>query len=152
MLLGTRIEDTLIGGPSFGILFKGDEIVEIDGELVTCENILDALRGSDIPGSKVNVRVRRKKPFNEDASKDLTPRKRTEETVEVTRMATAEIADRRRIFDLFTVFKVEFDGFESDQQNDRVNILVLFSLTGPSCSKQRLRSPCSSTRNHRTLD
>ena len=109
MLRGTRIEDTLIGGPSFGILFKGDEILAIDGDPVTSDSVLDALKGSDIPGSKVDIRVRRKKSNAEEVSEDSPTKKRIELSVEVTRMATADIADRRRIFDLFTIFKVMID-------------------------------------------
>ena len=107
MLQGTRIEDTLIGGPSFGVLFKGDEILEIDGKAVNSDTILEFLRGSDIPGSKVTISVRRKRASSRLQSRDDSPmRKQLQETVEVTRMATADIADRRRIFDLFTIFKV----------------------------------------------
>ncbi len=114
MLHGTRIEETLIGGPSFGILFKGDEILKIDGKAVSNDDIVQALTGSDIPGTKVLLAIQRH-ISSMDLSRDLDDDDITlagtviEMTVELTRMATAEIADRRRLFDLFTVFKVLID-------------------------------------------
>jgi hypothetical protein len=129
MLRGTRIEDTLIGGPSFGILFKGDEILAIDGDPVTSDSVLDALKGSDIPGSKVDIRVRRKKTNAEEVSEDSPTRKRIELSVEVTRMATADIADHRRIFDLFTVFKVTIDRLQRLVFKERCDMVYLIHRT-----------------------
>jgi C-terminal processing protease CtpA/Prc len=111
MLHGTRIEETLIGGPSFGVLFKGDDILKIDGKPVSSDDIVDALRGPDIPGTKVLLTIQRhisSMDLSRDPDDDelLISGTVTEMTVELTRMATAEIADRRRLFDLFTVCKV----------------------------------------------
>ena len=63
MLHGSRIEDTLIGGPAFGIIMKGDMITKVDGVAVrkNYAMVLDALRGSDIPGSTVAVTVHRQR-------------------------------------------------------------------------------------------
>jgi PDZ domain-containing secreted protein len=121
MLHGTKIEGTLIGGPSFGLIFKGDDIVRIDGEDVTSESVLEALRGSDIPGSKVTITVQRQTAVSEEPGV-VIPSSRPEMhngniDVEVTRMATADIAEHRRIFELFTVFKVHFSSVATVPRN-----------------------------------
>ncbi len=112
MLHGTNIEGTLIGGPSFGLIFKGDQIVRIDGKEVTSDSVLEALRGCDIPGSKVTITIQRQNPSPEDPGLAIQNNRLKMHDgyvdVEVTRMATADIADHQRIFELFTVFKVRF--------------------------------------------
>jgi hypothetical protein len=114
MLHGTKIEGTLIGGPSFGLIFKGDQIVRIDGKDVTSETVLGALRGCDIPGSKVTITIQRQNPVSEMPGLAIQNNRLKMHAgdenvdVEVTRMATADIADHQRIFELFTVFKVHF--------------------------------------------
>ena len=57
MLHGTKIENTLFGGPAFGHLMKGDILVKVDGSPVSENSILSDLRGTDIPGSKVAMTV-----------------------------------------------------------------------------------------------
>lgn len=118
MLHGTKIEGTLIGGPSFGLIFKGDQIVRIDGNDVTSETVLGALRGCDIPGSKVTITILRQIPALEEPGL-VVPNNSLKlhdgyVDVEVTRMATADIADHQRVFELFTLFKVclIFRGYE----------------------------------------
>jgi hypothetical protein len=120
MLHGTKIENTLIGGPAFGLLKKGDILIKIDGQPVSEENILTALRGSDIPGSKVVLTVNRLKGDAPDTrhyggnymsaspSPDISADEEDLEQVDIdiTRIATAEIADRRRMFDMFTFLEV----------------------------------------------
>jgi hypothetical protein len=120
MLHGTKIENTLFGGPAFGHLLKGDILVKIDGAPVSEESILSDLRGTDIPGSKVALTVRRKGDANSsgrNAPKEHYPFDSPSisfddddaEEIEfvITRMATAEIADRRRMFDHFTSLQVQ---------------------------------------------
>jgi hypothetical protein len=110
MLHGVRIENTLIGGPSFGLLEKGDIITRIDGEYVTEVEVFEKLRGCDIPGSQVVISVERYpniSPYSSRNSRDMDRDVEAQEIdVQVTRMATAEIADRRRMFDLFTLLEV----------------------------------------------
>jgi hypothetical protein len=109
MLHGIKIENTLIGGPSFGLLEKGDVIVRIDGEDVTEADVFEKLRGCDIPGSQVVITVERfgsNSPLSARSLRDFDGLDTREVDVVVTRMATAEIADRRRMFDLFTVLEV----------------------------------------------
>jgi hypothetical protein len=114
MLHGTKIEGTLIGGPSFGLIFKGDQIVRIDGKDVTSETVLGALRGCDIPGSTVTITIQRQSPVSEEPGLVIQNNRLKLHAddgnvdVEVTRMATADIADHQRIFELFTIFKVCF--------------------------------------------
>ena len=119
MLHGTKIENTLIGGPAFGLLRKGDILIKIDGQPVSEENILTALRGNDIPGSKVVLTVNRLKGEVPDTryhgnymsaspSPDISADEEDLEQIDIniTRIATAEIADRRRMFDMFTFLEV----------------------------------------------
>jgi PDZ domain-containing secreted protein len=114
MLLGTQVKNCLIGGPAFGRLQKGDMIVKIDGHRVNEDNILPRLLGSDIPGSEVIITVHRRKEGDKDdigseycglhsniAGVD-------ELDIGLTRISTTEIADRRRMFDLFTVLEKHF--------------------------------------------
>jgi hypothetical protein len=120
MLSHTAIEHLVVGGPAYntGMLGKGDEIIRIDGKDVHMllqlpphkhglathqqpgffsprqgyEQLGAALTGSDVPGTPLKLTV---KKF------------RTGEIREVilTRMATEMIADRRRLFELFTCLK-----------------------------------------------
>ena len=133
MLHGTKIENTLIGGPAFGLLAKGDILVKIDGQPVSEENILTALRGSDIPGSKVVLTVHRvkgevpniKSSFRKQTnyvsaspSPDISADEEDMDEIDIsiTRIATAEIADRRRMFDLFTFLEVRIFNISSWNQ------------------------------------
>ena len=112
MLLGTQVKNCLIGGPAFGRLQKGDLIVQIDGYDVNEENILSYLLGSDIPGSQVIITVQRTKEGTmENIRSEYCENHNTlvgvdEFQVDLTRISTAEIADRRRMFDLFTFLEV----------------------------------------------
>ena len=68
-------------------------ILKIDGTAVTRDNVSSLLVGSDIPGSTVTLTV--KKGFSNVID------------VVLARMATEVIADRRRLFELFTDIKEE---------------------------------------------
>jgi hypothetical protein len=111
MLHGKKIENTLIGGPSFGILEKGDFIVSIDGENVSEENVYEKLKGCDIPGTEVSITVERCGNTTSSSVRSLSDFEQLDSRkieVSVSRMATAEIADRRRMFDLFTIMEVRY--------------------------------------------
>lgn len=118
MLHGTKVINTLVGGPAFGYLMEGDIILKIDGQEVSIEDVSIYIRGHDIPGSKVTFTVLRRKAqacvdneadpkspyspdiYSEDGNLD-------ELEISITRVATAEIADRKRMFDLLTFSKVD---------------------------------------------
>jgi hypothetical protein len=68
-------------------------ILKIDGTAVTRDNVSSLLVGSDIPGSTVTLTV--KKGFSNVID------------VVLARMATEVIADKRRLFELFTDMKEE---------------------------------------------
>ena len=118
MLHGTKVENTLFGGPAFGHLIKGDILVKIDGVPVSEETILADLRGSDIPGSTVVLTVLRSKQCTDslqnqerhspiDAPNFSADEDDMDEIdIRITRIATAEIADRRKMFDHFTSLQV----------------------------------------------
>ena len=112
MLHGVRVENTLIGGPSFGLIERGDVIVRIDGEIVTESDVFERLRGCDLPGSQVLITVERygsNSPLSAKSLRDFEALDSREVDIHVTRMATAQIADRRRMFDLFTLLEVFFN-------------------------------------------
>ncbi len=112
MLLGVQVQNCLIGGPAFGRLQKGDLIVKIDGNDVNEHNILPYLLGSDIPGSHVIITVQRKKEGimgnieSEFCGLHSNLADVDELDVGLSRISTVEIADRRRMFDLFTFLEV----------------------------------------------
>jgi hypothetical protein len=150
MLHGNRIENTLFGGPAFGHLMQGDIIFRIDGQPVSEQSILSDLRGSDVPGSKVVLTIlrskraqksrRRRFPTRPSAdSPDIAADDNNLEEIEViiTRMATAEIADRRAMFDHFTFLQVLSYFFSVVNK-----LLTATSCAGALCYKRRRRS-CS---------
>ena len=95
MLIGTVIDNMVIGGPAYNSdrLEKGDTIVQVNGKPVSAEELPDMLIGDDIPGTSVVITVQRgEEQFN----------------LSLTRMATETIADRRRMFELFTTLKVDY--------------------------------------------
>ena len=109
MLHGTKVENTLIGGPSYGLLEKGDIIVRIDGQDVTESNVYAKLKGCDLPGTEVLITVERSGTMSPLSVKSLSDFDHLDAkivVVPVLRMATSEIADRRRMFDLFTTLEV----------------------------------------------
>jgi len=84
------ITHVLTGGPAFKSkrMHKGDFILLVDGAQVAGEKMTDALKGNNTPGSKVKLTIR----------KGTTGKI---ESVELIRVLTATIADKRRLFDLF---------------------------------------------------
>lgn len=95
MLNGCQIDNMVVGGPAWNShqLEHGDEILKVDGRTVDADDILDGLVGNDLPGSTVRLTVRKDIPGN------------SLETVTLHRMASEVIADRRRMFELFTSIK-----------------------------------------------
>ena len=93
----------VIGGPAYnsGELAKGDVIMEVDGKAVTEENIHDALLGSDVPGTAFVVKVKRS-----NISTNQQELSAGADEVQLTRMASETIADRRKMFEHFTSLKV----------------------------------------------
>jgi hypothetical protein len=112
MLLGTQVKNCLIGGPAFGRLQKGDVIVKIDGRDVNEHNILPYLLGSDVPGSQVMITVQRTNTNsmgNLGSEYCVLSSSRAQVDVldiDLIRISTEEIADLRRMFDLFTYLEV----------------------------------------------
>jgi hypothetical protein len=86
----TVVSHVLTGGPAFKSkrMHKGDYIMLVDGAEVSGESMTEALKGSNKPGSKVRLTIKKK-----DSGKI--------EIVELVRTLTATIADKRRLFDLF---------------------------------------------------
>lgn len=101
-------------------LQNGDEIVQIDGTTVKSkEEILPLLRGDDIPGSTVVVtvkKVRFENSFSNIQAHQKIPADRLSfhqkgngntQQVSLVRMPTEHIADRRKLFELFTELKTQ---------------------------------------------
>ena len=86
--------------PAFGKLLKGDEIVSVDGAAVEAANLPAALIGHDVPGSVVSLGVRRQ-DFG-----DLL-------TVLVKRVESSHLADKRRLFELFTAIENHIDSLST---------------------------------------
>jgi S1-C subfamily serine protease len=61
MLLGTTIDNLVVGGPAYNSrqLFRGDVISKVDGVPVTQSNVHEAIVGNDVPGSQVTISVAR---------------------------------------------------------------------------------------------
>ena len=61
MLLGTMIDNLVVGGPAYNSrqLHHGDIILQVDGIPVTQTNIHDVMVGKDMPGSPVVLSVAR---------------------------------------------------------------------------------------------
>lgn len=82
----------LVSGPAFRSkkIVKGDEILSIDGDSnLQGDAIFDALKGNNTPGSEVTLMVKK-------ADTALI------EEVVLYRMLTTEIADKRKMFDIWT--------------------------------------------------
>ena len=64
MLLGTMIDNLVVGGPAYNSrqLHHGDIILKVDGIPVTQNNIHDVMVGNDTPGSPIVVSVARGGP------------------------------------------------------------------------------------------
>jgi len=94
MLSGCKVESCLIGAPAWNSeqMSTGDVIEEVDDQAVDDTTVQMALKGSDEPGSMVKLRIRRKK----NAESVL---------VMLQRMASVVVADKRRLFELFTGIK-----------------------------------------------
>ena len=105
MMNGAMIDNMVIGGPAYNSeqLSKGDIILEVDGRPVNSENLHEALLGADVPGTQFVIKVKKAGSGGMWGSEAGTVK-----SVILTRMATEVIADRRRMFELFTDLKVDF--------------------------------------------
>ena len=86
MLNGCTIDDTMPGSPSFlsGQIKGGDVVETVDGKGVTPETLVEAIRGSDLPGSKMDMQLR---------GPD-----RTLKTVSLLRQPRKQVLERRDLF------------------------------------------------------
>jgi DNA repair exonuclease SbcCD ATPase subunit len=89
------IDNMVVGGPAYNSrqLDKGDVVVDIDGKMVTSDNLSQLLVGSDIAGTPVTITVKKGSKTG------------VKKTVTLLRMPSEDIADRRRLFELFTAMK-----------------------------------------------
>jgi hypothetical protein len=84
------VESVMMGGPAFasGNICKGDCIVKVNGDFVQGNDLLEKIVGDDVPGTLVTLTLKR-------GPADLLD-------VTLKRISTDEVADRRKMFDLFT--------------------------------------------------
>ena len=103
MFHGNVIESMVVGGPAFNCqqLDRGDELLQVDGQPVTEANRHRLLIGKDLPGSQVTLTVRKAS----GATKDVI----------ISRMKSEQIADKRRIFELFTTILDLVAGYDERQ-------------------------------------
>ena len=111
MLFGCQVENIMIGGPAYGKLQKGDVVLKIDGIDVNESNVLELLRGCDVPASHCLITVQRSRSGRSHLDKGHHQVMHTDIYevlhIDLKRVSTAEVADLRRMFDLFTFFEVD---------------------------------------------
>jgi hypothetical protein len=154
LLNGLVIDDIVLGGPAFNAeqIDKGDTILRVDDIDVTAETVQRALIGTDKPESTVSI-VIKKGPTSNSKREDSNPlwylnsavsssstipsvlRDRNENeapmrTVEVVRMRSASVADRRRMSELFTIMKVRTPAAAAERE---VRLSNCISLQKSSC-------------------
>ena len=86
-----QVENVMIGSPAYTSrnIFKGDVIVKVDGEFVQKgSDLQQKIVGDDTPGSSLTLTIKRGPADHID--------------VRMKRISTEEVADKRRMFDLFT--------------------------------------------------
>ncbi len=93
MLNGCAIDNVLPAMAMHADLLKGDIIVRVDDAPATAETVHKQLIGEDLPGTSVMLTVRRG---------------HTERTAQLIRMANSDIADMRRVFEIFTNLKSRY--------------------------------------------
>jgi S1-C subfamily serine protease len=56
---GTTVDNIVVGGPAYNSkqLARGDVILSIDGNEVRNDNVLQEMKGNDVPGASVEIRV-----------------------------------------------------------------------------------------------
>ena len=96
MVKDTVVDNVMTGAPASHCkqIQKGDVVVEIDGTPVTPKNIIELLVGNDVPGSSVTLKLARNSRSDQ----------RTLQVV-LKRASTAELADKKKMFQLFTHIK-----------------------------------------------
>ena len=93
MLNGCAIDNVLPAMAMHADLLKGDIIIKVDGNPTNPESVPKQLLGDDIPGTSVMLTILRGN---------------VERTIQLIRMATSDIADMRRVFEVFTNLKCRF--------------------------------------------
>ncbi len=115
MVKETTVDELLSGGPAHMSkdFQRGDVILEVDGQPATSHNIIDLLVGEDVPGSLIQLRTKR---GDEELQRTLI------------RAATAELADKKAMFALFTKIK-DLARRKSDKQTTQAveSIIDLWS-------------------------
>jgi len=86
MLNGCTIDDTMPGSPSFlcGQIKGGDVVETVDGKTVSLDTLVEAIRGADMPGSKMEMQLR--------------GHDRTLKTVNLLRQPRGQVMARRDLF------------------------------------------------------
>ena len=96
MVKDNVVDNVMTGAPASHCkqIQKGDVVVEIDGTPVTPKNIIELLVGDDVPGTSVTLKLARNSRSDQ-------------RTLQVTlkRASTAELADKKKMFQLFTHIK-----------------------------------------------
>ncbi len=132
MMNGTMVDNTVVGGPAYNSkqMGHGDVVLEVDGREANNENIFELLIGGDLPGSTVDVMLAKGGPTVIHAltfpAKEISYISNDTVTcwqgkvinVKLKRMATSEIQDRRRMFELFSTLKVPCDGTNVKSRKD----------------------------------
>ena len=105
MLNGCVVDSLVVGGPGYnsGQLDRGDVVIKVDQTVVDKDTILAALVGDDAPGSEVSLTIQK------------GGRTGNVRVISLQRMATERIADRRRIFELFTLIKDRATQLDDDK-------------------------------------
>jgi hypothetical protein len=85
------VENVLVGGPAFKSqkVFKGDTILSIDGQDASQGDLATMLRGTDKPDSTVTIGLKKVSGNLED--------------VKLQRMVSSHLAEKREMFELFTL-------------------------------------------------
>jgi len=93
MLSSTVVENLLIGSPALSSrqISKGDRIVKVDGLQVNEDNVHEALIGSDLPGSFVQLTLQTK----DNKIKEVL----------LSRMSTQKLSRRKQMFEFLTTMK-----------------------------------------------
>ena len=99
MLNGCAIDNVLPAMALHADLLKGDIIVKIDDQPTTSDTVQRQLIGDDVPGTTVMLTVHR--GF-------------TEKKTQLIRMANSDIADMRRVFEIFTGLKSRFPSISGE--------------------------------------
>jgi hypothetical protein len=114
-LNGVEVIQTIIGGPAYTSrqIGKGDILLSVDGEPVTDQTVGNKLVGTDRPGDPVVVKVgkggKTVSIYHYASSNSLSngfTRQDTVVEVSLIRMASSDIKEREKLFEMFEKMKV----------------------------------------------